>query len=269
MLDTLLFWLSKILWTLVAPGSLLLILVLSGWLLLMRGANRKAKWVLGFAAFAMLLTALVPLGDWLLAPLETRFATNPKLPARIDGIIVLGGAEDGVRSAAWNQAEVNESAERFLASLALARRYPSAKLLFTSGSGTLTNRTIKGADVAKRLYLEQGLDPARLILESNARNTVENAVLSRALARPAAGEVWVLVTSASHMPRAVGVFCKAGWPVLPYPVDHRTVRGQSRWIDYGLSGNLDALNMGIKEWLGLVSYYLMGRTSALFPSGCR
>ena len=268
MIDTLLFWLSKIVWTVIAPGSLLLILVLFGWLLLMRGATRKAKWVLGFAAFAMLLIALVPLGDWLLEPLETRFPANPKMPTRIDGIIVLGGVEDGVRTAAWNQVEVNEAAERFLASLALARRYPSARVLFTSGSGSLTNQKIKGADVAKRLYLEQGLDPSRLILESNARNTVENAVLSRALAKPARGEVWVLVTSASHMPRAVGVFCKAGWPVLPYPVDHHTVRGQSRWIDYGLTGNLDALNMAIKEWLGLASYYLMGRTSALFPEGC-
>lgn len=268
MLDTLLFWLSKIFWTVVAPGSLLLILVLSGWLLLMRGANRKAKWVLGFAAFAMLLIASVPLGDWLLEPLETRFAANPKLPARVDGIIVLGGAEDGARSAAWNQAEVNESAERFLASLALARRYPAARVLFTSGSGTLANQKIKGADVAKKLYLEQGLEPARLILESNARNTVENAVLSRALVKPAPGEFWVLVTSAAHMPRAVGVFCKAGWPVLPYPVDHRTVRGHNRWIDYGLTGNLDALSMGIKEWLGLAAYYLMGRTGTLFPSGC-
>lgn len=268
MIDTLLFWLSKILWNAIAPGSLLLILVLFGWLLLMRGANRKAKWVLGCAALAMLLISLVPLGDWLLEPLETRFLANPVLPPKIDGIIVLGGVEDSERTAAWNQVEVNASAERFLASLALARRYPSARVLFTSGSGTLTNQKLKGADVAKRLYLEQGLEPARLILESNARNTVENAVLSRALAKPARGEVWVLVTSAAHMPRAVGVFCQAGWPVIPYPVDHRTVRGHSRWIDYGLSGNLDTLNMGIKEWLGLASYYLMGRTSALFPSGC-
>lgn len=268
MIDTLLFWLSKILWTVIAPGSLLLILVLLGWLLLVRGATRKAKWVLGFAAFAMLLISLVPLGDWLLAPLEARFPANPPLPARVDGIIVLGGAEDGALSAAWNQAEVNASAGRFLASLALARRYPAARLLFSAGSGSLSHQKIKGADVAKRLYLEQGLAPSRLILEGHARNTVENAVLGRALVKPAPGEVWVLVTSAAHMPRAVGVFCNAGWPVLPYPVDHATLPGQSFRIDYGLAGNLDGLAMGIKEWVGLAWYYVIGRTGGLFPSGC-
>lgn len=267
-MDTAFFWLSKIFWTILQPGSLLLLLVLLAWFLLMRGATRKARWVQSLAVVALLLVALIPFGNWLLAPLETRFPTNPPLPAKIDGIIVLGGAEDAVRSAAWNQVEVNESAERFLASLALARRYPAARLVFTSGSGNLTNRKARGADVARRLYRDLGLDPARLAFERNSRNTAENAALSKALVKPAPGEVWILVTSASHMPRAVGVFCKAGWPVLPWPVDHRTAPGFQTWIDYGLAANLDTLSLGLKEWLGLAAYYATGRTGALFPSGC-
>ena len=78
----------------------------------------------------------------------------------------------------------------------------------------------------------------------------------------------MLVTSASHMPRSVGVFCKTGWPVLPYPVDHQTVRGNIFRIDTGLVDNLDGLSTGIREWVGLAVYYLTGRTSALYPSGC-
>lgn len=267
-MDTPFFLLSKILWPLATPDSLLLILVLLAWFFLLRGAHRRAKWVLGIAASAMLLIALIPVGDWLLHPLETRFATNPALPPRVDGIIVLGGAENADRSAEWDQVEVNESAERFFASIALARRYPSARLLFTSGSANLVDRKLKGGDVARRLYLQQGLEESRILIERNARNTAENAMRAMALARPARGEVWILVTSAWHMPRAVGVFCKAGWPVLPYPVDHATRSELRLRVGYNLSENLNSLSFGIKEWLGLAVYYLTGKSSDLFPDGC-
>ncbi len=269
-MDTAFFWLSKLVWLVLTPDSLLLILVLLAWALLLRGALKWAKRVLGLAAVSMLVIALLPLGEWVLYPLEARFEANPALPQKVDGIIVLGGAEDGTRSAAWAQPETNGAGDRFLASLALARQYPGARILFTSGSASLRGQgqKLSGADVARTLYAQQGLDPSRLILESASRNTAENVALSKRLIRPARGEVWLLVTSAFHMPRAVGIFCKAGWPVVPYPVDHLTVRGDLVRFDYGLQGSLDALGVGLKEWLGLAAYYVTGRTSALFPSGC-
>jgi uncharacterized SAM-binding protein YcdF (DUF218 family) len=70
------------------------------------------------------------------------------------------------------------------------------------------------------------------------------------------------------MPRAVGAFCKSGWKVIPYPVDHQTVRGDQLRVGSSVTGNLFGLSSGIKEWLGLAVYYFTGRTSALFPSGC-
>ena len=267
-MDTLFFWLSKIAWSLIAPESLLLWLVLLAWIALLRGATRWAKRFLGVALAGLLSVAAFPVGEWVLYPLEDRFPANPPLPQRVDGIIVLGGAEDAVRSAAWGQPEVGSAAERFIASVALARRYPEAKLLFTSGSGLLLKPEYKGTAMAERLYLSQGVDPSRLILEGESRNTFENATLSKALAKPAPGEVWVLVTSASHMPRSVGVFCKSGWTVVPYPVDHQTVKGNLFRVDTGLVDNLDGLSTGIREWVGLAVYYLTGRTSALYPSGC-
>ncbi len=250
------------------PGSLLLTLVLLAWVLLLRGALKWAKRVLGLAAAAMLVIAFIPLGEWVLYPLESRFAANPVLPQRVDGIIVLGGAEDGIRTAAWEQVETNAAADRFLASIALARRYPAARVLFTSGSTNLTGQTYAGAEVAKKLYAQHGLDASRLLFERVSRNTAENVALGKALAKPAPGEVWLLVTSAFHMPRAAGIFCKAGWPVVPYPVDHLTVRGDLVRFDFGFVDNLDALSVGMKEWLGLAAYYATGRTGALFPAGC-
>src|SRR3989338_4710958 len=145
-METLFFWISKLTWLVIAPDSLLLILLLLAGVLLWCGSVHMAKWFLGFVAVAVLLAALFPVGEWLLYPLEKHFPANPALPIKIDGIIVLGGAEDAERSSAWNQAEVGEAAERFLAAIALARQYPAAKLVFTGGSPSMLSKEPKGAD---------------------------------------------------------------------------------------------------------------------------
>ena len=267
-MDTAFFWLSKLVWSVIAPESILVLLVLASWVLLMRGAINWARRVLGFVAVTLLILSFLPVGEWVLYPLETRFAANPALPQKVDGIIVLGGAEDIARSAIWKQAEVNDSAERFLASIELARRYPNARFVFTSGSGSLLDQELKGADVAKILYRQQGLDISRTLFERESRNTAENASLSKALVNPGPGENWILVTSAFHMPRSIGIFCKAGWPMIAFPVDHRTMPGHLLRADAGILGNLNNLSIAVKEWIGLVAYYLSGRTSSLFPASC-
>ncbi|MEE8057789.1 MAG: hypothetical protein V3T17_08145, partial [Pseudomonadales bacterium] len=96
-MDSLFFWLSKLVWLFIAPDSLLVILLVIGCLLLYLGGaeGRAAQWgkyLLSLLAALCLVIALLPVGSWLLWPLETRFETNPKLPAKVDGIIVLGGA---------------------------------------------------------------------------------------------------------------------------------------------------------------------------------
>jgi len=267
-METLFFWLSKIGWFAVAPENMLLVLVVAAWVLLLRGVVRWAKRLLGLAVIILLVLAVFPVGEWVTYPLESRFPANPALPDKVDGIIVLGGAEDAVRSAAWQQTQVNDAAERILASVALARRFPHAKILFTSGSGNLFDQKHRSADVAKKLYAELGLDSARLVLESESRNTAENIAHSKALVQPAKEETWLLVTSAFHMPRSVGIFCRQGWSVIPYPVDHRTLKGDLVRLGAGIAGNLNTLSYGIKEWMGLAAYFATGRTTAFFPSGC-
>lgn len=262
------FLLSKIAWVVISPDALLLIFVLLLWIVVWRGEGRLAK--LGFSVLATILLALalIPSGKWLLSPLETRFANNPELPGDVNGIIVLGGAENIVLSAYWKQAEMNEASERIFAFLALARRYPQAKLVFTGGSGAVLHQEHKSADIARIVLSELGMDVSRIIFERNSRNTHENAVLSKQLARPQRGEKWILITSAFHMPRSVGVFCKAEWPVTPYPVDHRTKGDKLLQLGMSLSGHLGDLGLAIREWLGLLTYYLTGKTAQILPSGC-
>jgi uncharacterized SAM-binding protein YcdF (DUF218 family) len=211
---------------------------------------------------------LFPLDAWLLYPLETRFPTNPELPRKIDGVIALSGTENAPLSAFWKQVELGSAAERYFAFLEMARRYPDAKLVFTGGTGNVFAQEFKEADVARALFEQLGLDVTRVTFERNSRNTFESATLSKELVKPRSGENWLLITSASHMPRSVGIFCKAGWPVIPYPVDHSVFPNNMFQFSVSLANHLNGLMVGIKEWVGLLAYYVTGKTTELLPFGC-
>jgi uncharacterized SAM-binding protein YcdF (DUF218 family) len=267
-MESIFFWTSKLAWLIIAPDNLLLFLLLISWILLWCGASRLAKRLIGFVTIALTVVAFFHVGEWLLYPLEVRFPTNPNLPQRIDGIIVLGGAENSVLSSLWNQEELDDGSERDIVFLELARRYPNAQLVFTGGSGSMIHQDYKAADVAKKLFKKLGLDISRVTFGRNSRNTFENVVLSKGLVKPDPGQKCILITTAWHMPRSVGIFCKAGWPVIPYPVDHCTMPGKLLRVDLNLSGHLRDLAIGVKEWVGLTAYYLSGKTRALIPDQC-
>jgi uncharacterized SAM-binding protein YcdF (DUF218 family) len=240
-------------WIVLVLGLIVLALVLER----RRLALRLSAW-----AFAVLLTlSLLPLGDLLLQPLEASYPVNPAL-SRVDGIIVLGGGEAARISDFWGQPQLNEAGDRYTAALALARQFPQAQLLFTGGSGALRDLAGGGsveAEMAGAFFLDQGVASGRLLLEGKSRNTAKNARLSRDLAAPGPGDVWVLVTSASHMPRAMRSFGAAGWTdLVAYPVDYRT--GSFRdGIGWDLVGHLEILNAAIRAQVGQLAYRLTGR----------
>ena len=267
-MDTFFFWLSKLVWLVISPDSLLLILILVSFALLFFGMQRAGRRLLGFVCVVLLVIAFVPLHNLLLYPLESRFVTNPELPRQVDGIIVLSGAEKAYLSSLWDQVELGPAAERNLAFVALARQYPQAKLIFAGGSGKLTKQDYKDADVAARLFEQLGMDITRIVFEKTSRNTFENALFAKRLIQPNKAENWILITTAWHMPRSVGAFCKQQWPVIPYPVDHVTPPGSLLSLRLSLAGHLTDLKIAVKEWVGLFAYFLTGKTTALLPSQC-
>jgi uncharacterized SAM-binding protein YcdF (DUF218 family) len=246
------------------PGSLLfalllLALPLSWWRVTRRAGVRLSAVVLA----AILVIGLLPLHDWLLRPLEEYFPV-PELPARVDGIIVLGGAEEPGIMAVRGWPELNSNADRLVAFVDLARRYPAAKLVFSGGtSDPRGTGEVTESDVAAAVFAKLGLDPGRVLYERSSRNTVENARLSRAVAAPKPDEVWLLVTSARHQPRAVNCFNAVDWPVVPYPVDFLT--GKPAGFGFSPLRRLSALNFLAKEWLGLAGYRLLGHTRDWLP----
>ena len=268
-MDTLFFLTSKLVWLLISPDSLLLILVLSTLVFLLIGKQKIAKTLLTITSSLLIIIAFFPIGEWLLYPLESHFQTNPVLPSKVDGIIVLSGSEDVLLSKVWNQIELGNTAERNLNFLTLARQFPKAKLVFTGGTGSLIHQEYKAADVAKQLFEQQGFDISRIIFERESRNTYENVIYSKKIVKPLTNKNWILITTSWHMPRSIGIFCKAGWPVIPYPVDHQTNKDNLFRIDFNLLVNIRTLKIALKEWLGLFAYYLSGKTTSFLPSQCK
>jgi uncharacterized SAM-binding protein YcdF (DUF218 family) len=255
---------SKILWALAAPSTLLLLI---GWLGLVCVWLRRRRLGLSLVTASLgclLLVRVLPVSQWLLAPLENRFSpvTNP--PTHVDGIIVLGGALDTELTEAHGIPALNEAAERMTTFVALARRYPEAALAFTGGNGLLLHGKLSEADAAGMLFEQLGL-MRPVIYENRSRTTWENAEFLRARLAPQPGQIWVLITSASHMPRAVGIFRKFGWPVLPWPVAYKTGVSPAIQWQQALPRRLGELDWATHEWLGLLAYRLMGRTDELLP----
>jgi uncharacterized SAM-binding protein YcdF (DUF218 family) len=259
-----LFVLSKLFWIVAQPGNLLLLLLVWGVLRLSVTRRRRGFGAVFLATLAFVVLCILPIGFWAMAPLEGRFAPPDPMPARIDGIIVLGGAVDPDSSATHGQVSLNDAGERITEAVALALRYPEARLLLAGGNGTLTSSTRSEADAMQQLLVEEGVDAGRMLLEGNSRNTIENAIYAKELAQPKPGETWLLVTSAAHMPRAVGCFRHIGWSVLPYPVDYH-LGGGINPATFELGLNLERLDYAMREWTGLVAYRALGRIDTLFP----
>ncbi|MCB1520496.1 MAG: YdcF family protein [Hyphomicrobiaceae bacterium] len=259
---------SKIFGFLILPSSLLALAILVG-LLLVASSRRGLGLLVAAGGLAGLIVAgLSPIGNLLVVPLEERFPP-PAAGAMGDiaGIVILGGAEDGWVSERRGGLALNEAAERVTEGIRLALRHPTARVAFTGGVGRVMPGEPSGANAVSGLMEAFGIEGSRIILEQVSRNTYENAKLlvPKLAAKP--GERWVLVTSAYHMPRAVGVFRAAGLDVLAYPVDYRTAGwiDADRWFLTGPAG-LARVDMAVREWVGLLGYWMSGRSDALFPS---
>jgi uncharacterized SAM-binding protein YcdF (DUF218 family) len=251
------FVVSKLGWLIVSPGNVLLFLLLLGLWRWRRLARAVAVLFVGIA--------VLPAGSWMTEPLEDRFP-QVALPERVDGIVVLGGAFSLALSEKRGQTMLNENAERMTAAVALARRYEKAALLFTGGEPRVFAEGGTEAELARAFFLSLGVAEERLRFEDRSRNTFENALYSYDAARPKPGETWLLVTTAMHMPRSVGCFRKAGWDIVPYPVDYRTTGAGSFVPDFAFAEGLARINLAFREWLGLAAYWAMGRTDALLPA---
>lgn len=257
------FLLGKLAWIVLRPGNLLLLLGVAG---LVAGRTRAGRRLMALVLAVLAVQTVLPLGLWLTWPLEQRFPAPLRPPAQIDGIVALGGGIDLETSAARGQPALTDTGDRFAAFTELARLYPEARLIFTGGNGSIDGAPLSEAAVMRDYLARQGIDLSRISFDARARTTRDNAVRAVRLADPQPGERWLLVTTAAHMPRAVGCFRAAGFDVVPWPVDYRTARPFQLAWPTSLSVRLHELDDAAYEWAGLIYYRLLGYTDALFPA---
>lgn len=257
--------LAKIFWVVAQPLSVIGLLILLGILLAAWGRRRLSMSANVLALFVLVLCGFTTFGALIIRPLEDRFERPAEMPESVDVIIVLGGSTLARVSTARGVAELNDAGDRMTDAVALALRYPEARIIYSGGAGLLDPGEPE-AETAERFFLSMGIAAERIVLEDQSRNTDENAGLTAALLGSDGGTA-MLVTSAFHMPRSVGLFRRVGLDVIPWPTDYRS-SGQERFgLDFANPVNaLNITSVATKEWIGLVVYHWTGRIGELVPS---
>jgi len=259
------FILSKTAAFLLLPSNILILIGVGG-LVLMATWFARAGRRMALASLALLaLAGFTPLGAVLSHKLESRFPPWDASRGAPDGIVVLGGAILPGLSLDYGTPAIGDAAARIIAIAKLARDYPNARIVYSGGDASLADNEAPEADFLYPLLDSFGIPRERVLLESRSRNTAENAAFTKALVNPKPGERWLLVTSAQHMPRAIGCFRRVGFAVEAYPVAWHTRRQLRLGPMETLGRGLHSLDDAVHEWIGLVAYWLTGRTSELLP----
>jgi uncharacterized SAM-binding protein YcdF (DUF218 family) len=255
------FYASKVIGFFLQPSTALILLFALGFGLYWRGWTRAGMRVLAATVAIYVVVSLSPLPNAIMLGLEERYSRPDAASLeRVDGIIILGGVIDTLVSSTRDEIALTEAAERLTEGAALAQRFSSARIVISGGDGALVYKSMSEAEVAKRFFTRMGIDAGRIVQEGESRTTAENAAFTKKLLNPAAGERWLLVTSAFHMWRAMACFRAAGFEVTPWPVDYRT-RGAEDLLrpPPRPSEAWRRVDLAAKEWMGLLAYWLTGR----------
>jgi uncharacterized SAM-binding protein YcdF (DUF218 family) len=258
------FALSGILSGIANPATLLAFFTLAAGVAALLHRWRLAGLFQSINVAIVLLFGILPGANWLALPLESRFPANPILPSDVAGIIALGGTERLEQTATWGEPTVNDPAP-IITLINLGRRYPGAKLVFTGGLHAVNDGTLSEADIVRQFVNEMGADATAILYDERARNTYENAIFAHELVHPKPGEHWVVVCQAIGMPRAVGVFRRAGWDVIPFPAGYLSGSKRAVTLSFDLLGGLNLAYFAAHEWVGLIVYRLMDYTAEIFP----
>ncbi|MBL4668615.1 MAG: YdcF family protein [Flavobacteriales bacterium] len=250
------FILSKVLLFLLNPIIWIFSLLLSG--ILAKNAIRKKRllWA-SIIIFYFFTNSFI--ADEFIRIYEERNQTYSELTDFYDVAIVLGGFSD--YDPTQELVQFHSSTDRLMAGLKLYKTGRAKKIMIVSGSGHLTQPDAKEALFIKDYLLSIGVSPKDLIIESESKNTRENAVnTAKILNELYTDGNYLLVTSATHMPRAKKCFKKVGLFVTPFSVDQQA--GPRKYLfDHLFFPNADNLKKWqtlFKEWAGFIAYKASG-----------
>lgn len=263
---------SRGIWVIIQPSNLLFMTLIIS-IFIQQLIHSKSKYhklastLLRTSLIMMFVVGFTNFNSWVMWPLEKNFQQyiNVTQAGPYAGIIVLGGSERLAISTATNQANFNHASERLMASAKLAYDFPTLPIIYSGGTkhgdiGWSEN------DVAREFFENINIASNRVRFDDKSYNTHTNALESKKLIKQNEAGKWLLVTSAFHMPRAVGAFRQAGINIQPYPVDFKTTMRYDDFFRWNFAENLFRFDLAIHEYVGLIAYYATGRSSSFFPT---
>ena len=179
---------------------------------------------------------------------------------KYDVAIVLGGI--GSIDERQKRLDFGYAGDRLFQTIELYHRGRVKQIMFTGGSGAISYPTHKEGTYVKKYLTTIHIPDSSIIIENESKNTFENAIFSKKIldSLKFSGSI-LLVTSATHMPRAMATFKKAGFTnVTPYLTNRMSGPRRFDW-DHCFLPNpeaLGALNILIHEWIGSLAYKIKG-----------
>jgi len=253
---------SKLLSYLLSPLPMTLILFLFGAIAASLGGRRLARFLLVSGTVLLVVCSLPIVAAKLVNSLENQYPPTPvNSTANSSLIVVLGGAV-AMPLKSRLETELVDSSDRVLHAFRLFQAGKAPGIYISAGNLTKTDHEQPEANFIARLLMEWGVPESVIVKGGFSRTTRENALETYAYLENnhLLGKAVLLVTSASHMPRAVKTFEKVGIRVIPSVTDVSTagtpVPGVAAWLP-----SLEALNQVTKSWheyLGTWVYQLRG-----------
>lgn len=260
------FLIKKLIGALLFPVPLCLMLFAAGLFLLWFTRRQKAGKIMttaGVLLFAVMTFDLLP--GAVLQPLERKYpafdlaypapAQRAELAQQVRWIVVLGGGNTSDPALPATSQLAGSSLARVVEGVRLKREFPQAKLLL---SGARVFDPVSVAEAMSKVAQSLGVDASDIAIDLEARDTEEEAQVIKSMV---GADRFIMVTSASHMPRAMGLFAKLGMQPIPAPTEHvqKTNQGAGP-ADYAPgSGGIYKAERATYEYLGLWWAKLRGR----------
>jgi uncharacterized SAM-binding protein YcdF (DUF218 family) len=248
---------DKVLTALILPISITLVLSLVATALLSVGRSRVAGLIFILSLVLLWVFATPLIAQLLLGTLEHQYAPVDR-NTKADVAILLGGMINGTSND--GEPSLGPGADRALHAARLYRTGRVRYILISAGNLPWRQTRVSEAEQAAYLLKEWGVPSEALLIEGQSRNTYENAQRSKPIWDAYSFHSGLLVTSASHMPRALAVFRHAGFSVEPAPADFHTepIRESGPLVLLPNAGALAASSLALTEWLGLLVYRFRG-----------
>ena len=250
------FIVSKILPVVIDP--VFVIFCFFSWMGLRCKLSRMGRFIFVLVLIFFYCASATVISDPLFTCLEGHKSVNQEPKRHFDAAIVLCGMVS-LKLTKGDYIEFGPAVDRILMGIDMIRRKQADYLVISGGSGELISSGLSEARVLKAFAIRFGVPEKKILIDPDSRNTRENALMTKALVKKYKLKKLALITSAFHMPRAMGCFRAVGLSPVPISVDYHEPADEKDFRRYLPStGSMGLSAIMLHELSGIVAYGLLG-----------